>query len=91
VWSSTAGIYTEVAGLSVQKHTVLSWVLVKMCLMHFLCRDRWVSFVIMIMNLRIPEKVENFLTSERTVSFTGRNVLHRVSWLVTQSIVYYSE
>jgi hypothetical protein len=42
-------------------------------------RDRWLSLVNAVMNLRIPQNGGNFLTSCETVSFSRRPLLHGVS------------
>jgi hypothetical protein len=42
-------------------------------------RDRWRGFVSTVMNLWVPQNAENFLTSCKPVSFSGRTVLCGVS------------
>jgi hypothetical protein len=42
-------------------------------------RDRFWAFVNVVMNLRVPYNVGNFLTSGKPVSFSRRTVLHGVS------------
>jgi hypothetical protein len=42
-------------------------------------RDRWRTLVNAVMNLWVPQKVGNFLTSCKLVSFSRRNLLHGVS------------
>jgi hypothetical protein len=42
-------------------------------------RDRWRALLDTVMNLRVPYKAGNFLTSATTVSFSGRTLLHGVS------------
>jgi len=41
--------------------------------------DRWHALVNMVINLRIPQNTENFLTSLEPVSFSRRTVLYGVS------------
>jgi hypothetical protein len=36
-----------------------------------------------VMNLQVPQKAGNFLTSQVTISSSRRPLLHGVSWLVT--------
>jgi hypothetical protein len=38
--------------------------------------DQWRAFVNTVMNLRAPQKAENFLTSRVTTSFSERTLLH---------------
>jgi hypothetical protein len=42
-------------------------------------RDQWQAVVNTAMNLRVPLKARNFLTSSVTVSFLRRTLLHGVS------------
>jgi hypothetical protein len=42
-------------------------------------RDRWLAILYAVMNLRVLEKAENFLTSRGLVSFPGRPLLREVS------------
>jgi hypothetical protein len=42
-------------------------------------RDRWRALVYTVMNLRVPKKAGNFLSSLEHFSFTGRTLLHGVS------------
>jgi hypothetical protein len=42
-------------------------------------RDKWLSLVSAVMNLRVPYNAGNFLTSCRPVSFSRRTLLHGVS------------
>ena len=42
-------------------------------------RDRWRSLVSEVMNLRVPQNAENFLTSCKPVSFSRRTLHHGVS------------
>jgi hypothetical protein len=42
-------------------------------------RDRWRVLVDTVMNLRVPSKAGNFLTSCKPVSFSRRALLHGVS------------
>jgi hypothetical protein len=44
-------------------------------------RDRWRALVNTAMNLRVPYNAGNFLSSIGPVSFSGRTLLHGVSWL----------
>jgi hypothetical protein len=44
-------------------------------------RDQWRVVVKTVMNLRIPYKAGNFLTSWVTISFTRRTLLHGVSYI----------
>jgi len=48
-------------------------------------------FVNVVMNIRVPYYVRNFLTSWGTVSFSRSYVLCRVSWLVGLSDVFMGE
>jgi hypothetical protein len=45
-------------------------------------RDRWLVIVNKVMNLRVPKKAGNFLTSWATISFSRRTTLCGVCWLV---------
>jgi hypothetical protein len=45
--------------------------------------DRWRALVNTVMNLRVPENAANFLSRLGHVSFSGRNLLHEVSYRVT--------
>jgi hypothetical protein len=38
--------------------------------------DRWRTFVNTVMNLRVPQKAGNFLTSSTTISLSRRTPLH---------------
>jgi hypothetical protein len=42
-------------------------------------RDRWWALVNIVVNLRAPQNVGNFLTSQELVSFSRRTVLYGVS------------
>ena len=42
-------------------------------------RDRWRSLVSEVMNLRVPQNVENILTSRRPVNIPGRTLHHGFS------------
>ena len=42
-------------------------------------RDRWRALVNVVMNLRFPQNVGNFLTSCKPVGFLRRSLLHGVS------------
>ena len=42
-------------------------------------RDRWRALAKAVLNLRVPRNAGNFLTGRRRVSFSRRNLLHRVS------------
>jgi len=42
-------------------------------------RDRWRTIVNEVMNLRVPQNAENFLSSWEPVSFSRRTLLHGVS------------
>jgi hypothetical protein len=42
-------------------------------------RDRWQAAVNVVMNLRVPKKAGNFLTSCKPVSFSRRPLFHGVS------------
>jgi len=37
-------------------------------------RDRWRALVYVLMNLRVPQNADNFLTRLKTVSFSRRRV-----------------
>jgi len=41
-------------------------------------KDRWRALLDMVVNLRVPHNVENFLTSRGPVSCPGRTLLHLV-------------
>jgi hypothetical protein len=43
-------------------------------------RDQWQAVVNTVMNLRVLQKAENFVTSWVTISFSRRILLHRVSY-----------
>jgi len=45
-------------------------------------RDQWQAVVSTVINLQVPQKVENFLTSCVTVSSSRRALLHVVSVFV---------
>jgi hypothetical protein len=42
--------------------------------------DQFWAVVNMVMNLRVPQKVENFLTTRVTTGFSRRTLLHAVSY-----------
>jgi len=42
-------------------------------------RDRWQALVMVVMNIRVPQNVGNFLTGWEAVSFSRRTLLHGVS------------
>jgi hypothetical protein len=42
-------------------------------------RDRGRALVNAVMNLRVPQNAENFLTSCQSISFSRRTLLHEVS------------
>ena len=42
-------------------------------------KGRWRALVNAVMNLLVPKNAVNFLSSCKTVSFSRRTVLHRVS------------
>jgi hypothetical protein len=44
-------------------------------------RDRWRALVYTVMNLRVPQNAGNFLSSLGHFSFSGRPLLHGVSYL----------
>jgi len=46
-------------------------------------REQWRAIVSMVMNLRVPEKAENFLTNSVTVSFSRRTLPYGVSQSVS--------
>jgi len=52
-------------------------------------RDRWWAFAKTVMNVRVPCKSGNFLTSWGTISFSRRTLLHGVSKLWLQFSVSY--
>jgi hypothetical protein len=39
-------------------------------------RDQWQAFMNMVMNIWVPQKVESFFTSQVTISFSSRTLLH---------------
>jgi hypothetical protein len=41
-------------------------------------RDRWRAYVNAVMNLRVQQNAENFVTNLETVSFPRRTLLHAV-------------
>jgi hypothetical protein len=45
-------------------------------------RDRWRALMYMVMNLRVPQNAGNFLSSLGHFSFSGRTLLHGVSYIV---------
>jgi len=49
--------------------------------------DHWRAVVNTGMNLRVPQKADNFLTSRVTVDFSRRILVHGVSYLVNNSKV----
>jgi hypothetical protein len=49
-------------------------------------RDRWRILGSAVMNLRVPQNARNFLTSSEPVSFSGRILLHEVSWSNAESL-----
>jgi hypothetical protein len=45
-------------------------------------KGRWRALVNALMNIQVVELAGNLLTRWGIVSFSGRNLLHEVSWLV---------
>jgi len=39
-------------------------------------RDRWLDLFNAVINLRVPQNADNFLTSGETVSFSRKTLLH---------------
>jgi hypothetical protein len=50
--------------------------------------DQWWALMNPIMNLRVPQDIESFLSGWATVGFPGRYWHHGVGWLVIGSIKF---